>query len=191
MRNVLPDTNILLSVRLLDLVMRSHAYGLINVVWCDELLDEYERTLVSVRHRSEAQAHSHRSRFIRAAPNGRIDPDLYLHLLPEMTGRDGDDHVIAAAAQGGSADVLLTENIRDFPQPDLGVSCVAMTAGQLFTQIAEEFPVDLAHIVIETSMWLTRPPLTPHQVLDKLVDVGLSGMAAKVRPHLPDPHHSR
>lgn len=188
---MLPDTNILLSVRLLDLVMRSHAYGLINVVWCDELLDEYERTLVSVRHRSEAQAHSHRSRFIRAAPNGRIDPDLYLHLLPEMTGRDGDDHVIAAAAQGGSADVLLTENIRDFPQPDLGVSCVAMTAGQLFTQIAEEFPVDLAHIVIETSMWLTRPPLTPHQVLDKLVDVGLSGMAAKVRPHLPDPHHSR
>ena len=181
---VLPDTNILLSVRLLDLVMRSHAAGLIEVVWCDELMDEYERKLVEVRGFERDRAAAATDRFKAAAPEGRIDPSAYRHLVAGMTGRDPDDHVVSAAARGGGVDIILTENIRDFPDADTGADCAALTAAQVFAQLALTYPSDLAAIVRQASANLTRPLLTPDDILDRLAEVGLVQMVDLVRPHL-------
>lgn len=181
---ILPDTNILLSARLLDLVMRSHAAGLIDVAWCDELLDEFSRKLVEKRQWSPERAEGLVRRFMAAAPDGRIDPVLYLHLIPHMHGHDADDHVLSAAARGGGVDVILTENIDDFPDQDVGPDCIAMTASQVFAHLAELYPTDLAEVVRRSSANLTRPPLSPLDILDRLAAVGLVEMADLVRPHL-------
>ena len=37
MQRILPDTNVLLGIRELDLLMRCHAAEILKVVWCDEL----------------------------------------------------------------------------------------------------------------------------------------------------------
>ena len=43
MQRILPDTNVLLGIRELDLLMRCHSAEVLKVVWCDELLAEFER----------------------------------------------------------------------------------------------------------------------------------------------------
>ncbi len=184
MLTVLPDTNILLSIRLLDLVMRSHAFGLFEVVWSDELVDEYRRKLIDVRGRTSEQAAAAAQRFMDAAHEGRIEPREYLHLIPGMLGKDSDDHVISAAARGGGVHVVLTGNISDFPASDIGPGCEALTAAQLFGRLAADFPQDLAAIVRLSSANLTRPPLSPEEILDRLAAVGLTEMATSVRPLL-------
>lgn len=181
---VLPGTNILLSVRLLDLVMRSHAAGLIEVVWCDELLQEYREKLVEVRGRTPDSANAAVARFKAAAPDGRISPEVYAGLVTDMVGKDPDDHVLSAAARGGGVDVILAENLADFPDADTGPDCAAMNTGQMFAHLAEKYAEDLAAIVHRASGSLSKPPLSPHEILDRLTDVGLGQMADLVRPHL-------
>lgn len=122
-------------------------------------------------------------RFTAAAPEGRIPPTDYGQLLGEMTGKDPDDHPIGAAARRG-ADVLLTHNLADFPPADLGTTCTPMTPAVLFADLAESYPEDLATVIRRSAAALSRPPLTAHEVLDKLEEVGLGEMATRLRPFL-------
>ncbi len=99
MLRILPDTNVLLGIRELDLLMRCHAAGILEVVWCDELLDEFERKLVDVWGFPGERAVKTVQKFTAAAPGGgRILPGTYTGLVGEMTGKDPDDHVLGAAA---------------------------------------------------------------------------------------------
>ncbi len=100
-----------------------------------------------------------------------------------MTGKDPDDHVLGAAVRAG-ADILLTHNLDDFPSEDLGADCVPRNPGDLFASLAQLYPEDLAAVVRRSAAQLTRPPLTAHEVLDKLAKIGLDEMAELVRPHL-------
>ena len=53
---VLPDTNVLFSVRLINLLMRSHAAGIVDVVWSDHLLFEFERVMIEKKGISPSAA---------------------------------------------------------------------------------------------------------------------------------------
>ena len=101
-----------------------------------------------------------------------------------MTGKDPDDHAMAAAARAG-ADVLLTHNLSDFPADDLGMNCTALTPADLFAHLAELYPEDLAAVIRRSAAGLSRPPLTADEVLDKLAEVGLGEMATHLRPFMP------
>jgi len=116
--------------------MRCHAAEILKVVWCDELLAEFERKLPDVWGFSPEKARDTVRRFTSAAPDGRITPTAYDGLIGEMTGKDPDDHAMAAAARAG-ADILLTHNLSDFPTDDLGMNCTAMTPADLFAHLAE------------------------------------------------------
>jgi len=73
---------------------------------------------------------------LRSVEIGLLDPAAYQHLIAAMTGPDPGDHVHAAAAQGGSADVLLAVVVADFPAADVGRTCRVMYPGQLFGELA-------------------------------------------------------
>ena len=184
MQRILPDTNVLLGIRELDLLMRCHAAEVLEVVWCDELLAEFERKLPDVWGFSPEKARDTVRRFTAAAPGGRITPTAYGGLICEMTGKDPDDHAMAAAARAG-ADVLLTHNLSDFPADDLGMNCTSMTPADLFAHLAVLYPEDLAAVIRRSAAGLSRPPLTADEVLDKLAEVGLGEMATRLRPFMP------
>ncbi len=150
MLRILPDTNVLLGIRELDLLMRCHAAGILEVVWCDELLDEFERKLVDVWGFPGERAVKAVQKFTAAAPGGRILPGTYTGLVGEMTGKDPDGHVLGAAARAG-ADILLTHNLDDFPSEDLGADCAPRNPGDLFASLAQLYPEDLAAVVRRSS----------------------------------------
>ena len=89
------------------------------------------------------------------------------------------------ATTRAGADILLTDNLSDFPTDDLGMNCTAMTPAGLFAHLAELYPDDLAAVIRRSAAGLSRPPLTADEVLDTLAEDGLGEMATRLRPFLP------
>lgn len=136
-------------MRLINLIMRSHAAGIIAVVWSDELLDEFRRVLTDKKGVDPGRAAEIAARVADWAPEGRLDPALYSLAVPTMSGPDTADHVHAAAAAVG-ADVLLTDNVRDFATEDLG-RCRVLTPADLFAELAIEHAPMFLRVLFETS----------------------------------------
>jgi hypothetical protein len=181
---VFPDTNVLFSVRLINLIMRTHEARIIDVVWSDDLMIELRRIFVERRQMSEAKADHVVDQVRRWSPSGRIARAMYADLVPRMTGPDPTDHVHSAAARAGRVDVLLTNNIRDFPRRDIGRSCQALTPATFFGELGGKYPKEFARIINESSVALRRPPKTPEMVLNDLEEIGLVAFARIVRTEL-------
>lgn len=114
------------------------------------------------------------------APSGRIAPSRYQHLVEQMGGSDPDDHILSAAARGGQADVLLTENVFDFPQQDVGSRCRVLRPDELFSELVEAYPIEFARLIVEMAANLKNPPKTARMVLDQLRSGGLVRFADAV-----------
>jgi len=67
--------------------MRCHAAEILKVVWCDELLAEFERKLPLGWGFSREKARDTVCRFTAAAPDGLITPTAYNGLIGEMATR--------------------------------------------------------------------------------------------------------
>ena len=146
---VFVDTNVWYSVVLADLVLRSVEIGLCDLAWTDESLTEVERVLVERKGLSAANAAVFGDQMRATAPEGRIDPAAYQHLIAAMTGPDPGDHGHAASARGWSADVLLTSSVADFPAADVGPTCRVLYPGQLFGELAFTSPIALGRVISE------------------------------------------
>jgi len=179
---VYPDTNVLFPVRLLNLIMRSHSSGLIEVVWTDELLAELERVLFEKKGVQPVQARAITKRLSEWAPAGRVDPSRYRQSLGGLIGPDQSDHVHAAAARV-AADVLLSNNLSDFPADDVH-PCRLATPAQLFGELGATYPVEFARVLRESSLGLRHLRRTPLELLNDLRDVGLVEFADRVEPYL-------
>lgn len=83
--------------------------------WSTAILDETRRVHKKL-HWPEPIAESWRSEVIRAFPDSVVDD--YEHLLPAMTNDEKDRHVLAATIRSG-ASVIVTFNLKDFPEPAL------------------------------------------------------------------------
>ena len=177
------DTNVWYPVVLADLALRCVEIGLFDLAWTDESLAEVERVLVEHKGLSAVNAAVFGAQVRATAPAGRIDPASYRHLIAMMTGPDPDDHVHAAAARGGYVDVLLTNNVADFPAVDVGPRCRVLHPDGLLAELAEEYPLELGRVVREMASHRRRPPMTTDQILDRLEAQRLHGMVRKLRPH--------
>jgi predicted nucleic acid-binding protein len=185
---VFVDTNIWYPVVLADLVLRSVEIGLFDLAWTDESLSEVERVLVERKGLSAANAAVFGAQVRATAPRGRIEPAVYRPLVAAMTGPDPGDHVHAAAARGGRADVLLTSNAADFPAADVGPTCRVLHPGDLFGELATTYPIELGRVIAEMAAHRHRPPMTPEDIRDRLDALGLHDMVDTLRERSDDDH---
>jgi len=111
MFRVLFDTCVLFKPLLCDTVLCIAEEEMFQPLWSEDILDELRRNLLrhgvgkaGVDHRIEQMA----VHFPGAMVSG------YRSLIGGMTNHPKDRHVLAAAVRG-RADVIVTENTRDFP----------------------------------------------------------------------------
>lgn len=95
-----------------NLILSLAEAGLFRLRWSDVILDETERTIAKI---TEGKADTTRQRAVMVAafPEAMVlhDRAIEEHLvLPDP----GDVHVLAAAI-GAKADVIVTDNVKDFP----------------------------------------------------------------------------
>jgi predicted nucleic acid-binding protein len=138
---VLADANILFSRTLRDYVLYATDEGAIEVHWSREILAEMSRNLrenLGLSHDSTSRLEQLMNDYIEYALV-EVDP---VHLAAvEVVEMDAKDRHVLAAALSADADMLRTENTKDFPSQWMAERGIELlTAGQLLIRLADGFP---------------------------------------------------
>jgi predicted nucleic acid-binding protein len=172
----------------MDLVLSLAEDLLIDFVWTDELLGEWERVIVREGKRSPETARSVCEAFRRFFVTTRIDPAVYRHRLQSVPGRDPDDRVHTAACAFGGATVLLTRNRRDFPEDFLAEHSVTVSsADDYLTGLFRRRPAAFLDVVRHLATEKQRPPISLCDLAAGLGRGGAVRLSASLRRRLGCP----
>jgi hypothetical protein len=107
----------------------------------------------------------------------------YEPLIDGMTNDPKDRHVVAAAVVAG-AQVIVTSNLRDFPQQALErFSIEAQSPDEFLTNLLDLAPERVTRLIAEQATDLHAPPMTVNQILDEIA-VHAPQFAAAVRQRI-------
>lgn len=114
MIRVLIDANVLYPTVIRQVVLGVARAGLFQPMWSARILEEWARAARKLGPEGEAQARAEIALLRADWPGAEVPPAPGIEArlwLPDPA----DTHVLAAAI-AGSADIILTENARDFPR---------------------------------------------------------------------------
>ena len=180
---VVYDANVLYPNALRDLLIRL-AQGprpFVQAKWTEQILDEVFRSLK--KHRPDLDgARLDRTRVLmsQAIPDVLVtgyEPLIDVLKLPD----EADRHVLAAAIRA-HAQVIVTDNVKDFPQEALTPWGVQAKDADAF--VVDQICLDKARVysrVQQIADSRNHPPTTVADVLDALERSGLLESVAKLR----------
>lgn len=175
------DANELFPFAVMDVLLALTEDLVIDFIWSEELLDEWERVIVREGKRGAHSARSVTSAVRSYFRGGRIDPAGYRDEIPGTPGPDPDDRVHTAAAIAGRATVLLTRNLRDFPVDHLRQHGVKLTDSDTYLcELLRRRPADVVRCVRRLSAEKRHPPRTPCDLVDGLRRAGATGFADRL-----------
>lgn len=184
------DTNVLVPNYLRDVLLEVAERGVYQVLWSDEILAELEDTLLELfeedgRDSAESQAAVHRLRIqlATAFPDALVTGWAALESTYQLPDPD-DRHVVAAAVKG-RADVIVTNNVKDFPTDKLPAGLDVQSADEfLLRAIGIRPDVVLAAIAqVASRTGRTGPKLTADQVIDALQRCNAVQSTQELRNH--------
>ncbi|MBK9179795.1 MAG: PIN domain-containing protein [Acidimicrobiales bacterium] len=182
MRRVFADSNVLFPFSVMDLLLALSEDGVHEVLWTDDLLDEWERVIVREQKRSQESAAQITKAVREFFTDSKVERDEYEHLIEEMPGKDADDHAHMAAAVTRQPCTILTRNVKDFPSAPLAKRGVRVTDPDTYLcEVVGELPDEVADTLIRLAAEKTRPTKTPHDLLDDLEHAGVPRFAGLVR----------
>lgn len=182
MPRVFVDTSVLFPFSVMDLLLALTENSIHEVVWTDELLDEWEHVIVREHARSPASAASVTNAIREWFADSRIDPATYRDTIDSMPGGDPDDHVHSAAAVAAGVDALLTWDQRGFPVDDLAALGVRVVDPDTYLcELHAELPNEITQTVAELAATKTRPPMSPSDIADALERAGLRRFPSLLR----------
>ena len=140
MTTALLDTCVLVPSRARDVLLEVAGAGAYRPLWSTEILAELDRTLRVLLAKRGASAEEIDAYLTRLFRQMRITfPDALVteweELIPTIYLPDPDDRHVVAAARAGRADVIVTDNLADFPPAALPAS--------IARQSLDEFLLDL------------------------------------------------
>lgn len=175
---VLLDANVLFPFSLRDTLLRAAAAGFYQVRWSSQILDEMARNLVSTGAMPEEKARRLRAIMEREFPEAEVTG--YDHLIASMKNHEKDRHVVAAAVKAG-AQVVTTANLRDFSELPEGIE--AQSPDAFLCNSFDLDPEGFINLLREQAADLTNPPMTFHELLDRLARV-VPDLASAVREYV-------
>jgi predicted nucleic acid-binding protein len=179
---VVIDANVLYGIEATDLLLTLAVRRAIRVHWSPEILDEVRRNLAK-RPDVTVAAISYRldqmNRALPAALEAASD-----ELAATMPVNDKDRHVLALAVHV-EASILVTHNLRDFPESVLGpLGVEALDPDAFLTRLAVLGRDDLLAAVRDIAARRRRPPRTFDAILDRL-DATIPATVAILRDSSP------
>jgi predicted nucleic acid-binding protein len=176
------DANVLFRMPLCDTLLRLAEIELFDPFWSDRILDEMSRNLVSTLGIAQEKAERRVRLMCEAFDAAAVPAQAIEQLEPAMTNDEKDRHVLAAAVASG-AQVVVTLNLRDFPDAacePLGVE--ALHPDDFLLNLHDLDPGAVRAVVELQAAELTDPAMTVDEVLDTLATVVPSFVRA-VRAH--------
>ena len=175
------DACVLHPAGLRDLLVRLGMTGLYRAVWSDQILDEMVRSILRRRpDLTDEQFGRTRSLMCDAVPDCLVTG--YESLIDSVELPDPDDrHVLAAAIRSGSQ-VIVTENIRDFPADILAPYGIEAQVPDIFLlYLIDLSPTSVATVIERQAADLRNPPMSVSELLDHLATSGLPRSVAALR----------
>ncbi len=178
---VLYDANVLYPSTLRDLLIRIAAAGLVQAKWTEQILDEVFRNLRKSRpDLSDEQLRRTRSLMLTAIRDCLVTG--HEPLIPALDLPDPDDRHVPAAAIRARAQVIVTNNLKDFPVE-------ALRQWDIDPKDADDFVCDQIGLnakvvwscVHQIANSWRNPPGTIGDVLESLERCGLVQSVAELR----------
>ncbi|MFY7067730.1 PIN domain-containing protein [Nocardiopsis changdeensis] len=175
------DTCVLYPAYLCDTLLRLASAGTYRPLWSDGILDELRRNVIA-RGIPEDRADRRIGQMRRAFPDATVRG--HEPMIEGMTNDPKDRHVLAAAVRGG-AEVIVTRNIKDFPDSALSpYDLSAVDPDDFLLDQLDLHPGATLGALERQAASYRREPTTVIGVLGLLERTGVPRFAAEVRRHL-------
>nr|WP_255552359.1 PIN domain-containing protein [Maritimibacter dapengensis] len=139
------DACVLYPTVMREMVMGAAGAGLFTPLWSPRILEEWARAAAKLGPGQEGLARGEIAALDAAWPAASVRPrdgDLRRLHLPD----ENDIHVLAAAI-AGSADALMTLNVKDFPRQAVGEEGLALVVPDLFLKaLYDEHPAAMRDV---------------------------------------------
>ena len=169
------DTNVIYPLVIRDLLFWFAYYDLYTPKWSENICKEWKDVMLR-KNVSEAEAQKRIGKANFAFPDALVKD--YQPLVDKLELPDVDDRHVLAAAIKSNANVIVTQNLKDFPEEYLDqFGIVAKSADDFLTDIID-LNADLA-IKAFRDMVLNRknPATDEYEVLESLRKLGLHDTA--------------
>jgi predicted nucleic acid-binding protein len=167
------DANVLYPAELRSFLMFLALPGIYRAKWSAEVHEEWISNLLLNRpdltreklERTRALMDSH-------VPDALITG--YESLIAGLNLPDADDRHVLAAAIRGKASVIITNNVKDFPAPELQTYDIeAQTPDEFITHLIDLYPAEVLQAAEDHRKNLKNPPKTVAEYLASLSQQGL------------------
>lgn len=175
------DANVLYPAAQRDLLIRLAQRGLFRGRWTERILDEMQRAIEHRQPRLAGRLERTRQLMNRAVADCLVEG--YEQLVDALVLPDADDrHVLAAAIRCG-AQVIVTDNLNDFPSDRLDPYGIeAQSADEFLLHLVNLNPIVVATTLEQQACALAKPPQTVDNLLVTLANSGLVRTVATLRP---------
>jgi predicted nucleic acid-binding protein len=175
------DTCVLYPAYLCDTLLRLAESETYRPLWSPDILTELRRNVVEAGIPADRVDR-------RIAHMGRSFPDAtvtgYESLIDGMTNDPKDRHVLAAAVRA-NAEVIVTFNVRDFPEPALKpYDILAVHPDDFLLDQLDLYPGLTIEVLEQQAASYRREPTTIAGLLPLLERTGLPQFTSEVRRHV-------
>ena len=180
------DACVLCSPLKRNLILSLAEAELFRVRWSDEILDETEKAIEIVLDKLECKDAADRASRARAAMNKAFVEATVTQY--ESMGKgigklpdEGDRHVIAAAIKS-KADIIVTENLKDFPKNILaGYGIEAKSADEFVADAIDLNPALAISAIKRMRLRFNKPEKTPESLLLDMERIGITHSENQLR----------
>jgi predicted nucleic acid-binding protein len=174
---VFVDANVLYASSLRDLLIQLALTDALDLRWSATVQDEWIGAIRQQRPDIPPERLARTRKLMESAlPNAMVSG--YEHLIPNLSLPDPDDRHVLAAAISASSNLILTFNVKDFPDEVLALrNIIAIHPDQFLTSLAETAPSPFMGAVAAIRERLINPPMTVQDYLTMLAKTGLPHLA--------------
>lgn len=178
------DTCVLFPAYFNDTLLSQADAGTFRPLWSRAVLEELGGALTRETSMTPAQVEHRLDRMRKAFPDAEITG--YEHLIDGMSNHPKDRHVLAAAVRG-NVEVLVTDNLRDFPEEALKPFDIrAVSADDFLLDQLDLYPAAAMNCLHEQVNRYTTigGPVGVVDLLRALEKAGVPRFADEARRHL-------
>ncbi len=174
-QRVFLDANILVSVRLRDIFLGFAEQRCVDVYWSEAVLAETRRALERRIGLAPEAADRLIDALVGAFPLSTVDWDP--KAAEGLSLPDRDDRHVLAAAIAAECDLLITDNIKDFPDDAIpkesGLAVVDANEG--IQLLAGDYQGSVPALLLSIVDRYKNPPMTQEQIIDGIRQVAPMG----------------
>jgi len=164
--SVIVDSCVIFPMPLCDTLLRLAEAELYCVHFSQEILDGATRNLVKKGRMTEFKAARFQEMIKNTFPEAMVE--VPASLVEAMTNHPGDRHVVAAAIIA-KANIIVTDNLKHFPQEALEPYGIEVQHPDVFlTQLFDNDPESMVEVIRQQAEDLKNPPQTVAQLIERL-----------------------